>query len=321
MAAAALLVAATISISAGSTKIPLADVFNSLPVVGSGEVSAAHQKIISSLRLPRAVTAIAVGASLAVAGALLQASLTNPLASPEVTGVTAGSGFGAMIILLAVPDKVALVPMFALVFGLLASLITFSIAASSKRRSGITELILAGMAVGAIFAAATTLLMTAYADRVSTAIFFIAGHLGFDGWTVLKVAWPYLALGLVGAIFLIKPLNNLALGDEVAQSLGLRPARIRLAAAAIASLLAAASASLAGLLGFVGLIVPHLIRLAGGSSNNSYVIPVSAVAGAAVLLLADTIGRTVAAPMELPAGPFMVLLGVPFFLYLMRKAT
>jgi iron complex transport system permease protein len=317
--AVVLVAAALASIALGSTTIPLRDVLRALPL-GGGGVDGPTQQIVSDLRIPRTVTAILVGGALGVAGALLQGALSNPLASPDVVGVTAGSGFGAMVILLAAPDAVALVPLSALAFGLVATALVFAVAWGGRGGGSVARLILAGIAVSAVFTAGTTALMTAYPDRVSSAIFFIAGALSYDGWGTLAQVWPYLAVGLVAAVFLIRPLDRLALGDDVAQSLGVRPRAVRLAAAGVAALLAAAAAALAGLLGFLGLVVPHAVRLAGGTSSQRFVVPTSAVAGAALLLVADTIARRIAAPLDLPVGPFMVVLGVPLFLWLLRKA-
>jgi iron complex transport system permease protein len=320
-ATALLLVAAVLSISFGTTTISIRDVLHALPVVGDGHLDPADDQIINNLRIPRTVTAILVGASLGVAGALLQGALSNPLASPDVIGVTAGSGFGAMLLLLAAPGSVALVPISALVFGLLATTLVFLVAWAGRGGGSIARLILAGIAVSAVFTAGTTALMTAFPERVSTAIFFVAGYLSYDGWETLRDVWPYLAVGLVAAVFLIRPLDRLALGDDVAQSLGVRPRVVRLAAAAVAALLAAASAALAGLLGFLGLVVPHTVRLAGGTSSHRFVVPASAIGGAALLLIADTVARLVGGQTDLPVGPFMVVLGVPLFLWLLRKAV
>ncbi|CAB4934097.1 unannotated protein [freshwater metagenome] len=319
--AVVLVIAALASVALGSTTIPVRDVLHALPLVGDGRVDGPTDQIINSLRIPRTVTAILVGAALGVAGALLQGALANPLASPDVVGVTAGSGFGAMIILLAFPGSVTLVPLSALVFGLVATALVFAVAWAGRGGGSIARLILAGIAVSAVFTAGTTALMTAFPDRVSTAIFFIAGYLSYDGWETLRGVWPYFAFGLVAAALLIRPLDRLALGDDVAQSLGVRPRVVRLLAAGIAALLAAASAALAGLLGFLGLVVPHAVRLAGGTASHRFVVPTSAVAGAALLLVADTVARRVAAPLDLPVGPFMVVLGVPLFLWLLRKAV
>ncbi|MGE4428132.1 MAG: FecCD family ABC transporter permease [Solirubrobacteraceae bacterium] len=329
--AVALVVAAVLAVALGSTVIPVrttiaalpwvGDTLSGWPLIGGGTPDEADRQIIESLRVPRMVTAVIVGASLGVAGALLQGALANPLASPDVIGVTAGSGFGAMIILLAFPGSVTLVPLSALVFGLVAAGLVFTVAWAGRGGGSILRLILAGIAIGAVFTAATTGLMTAFPDRVSTAIFFIAGNLNEDGWAVLREVWYYPVAGLLLAVFLIRPLDRLALGDDVAQSLGVRPGVIRLAAAAIAALLAAAAASLAGLLGFLGLVVPHAIRLAAGTSSHRFVVPASALGGAALLLIADIVARRIAAPLALPVGPFMVLLGVPLFLWLLRRAS
>jgi iron complex transport system permease protein len=207
---------------------------------------------------------------------MLQGALANPLASPDVIGVTAGAGFGAVLILLAFPGSIALLPVGALVFGLLAATLVF---------------------------------VVAWIGLVS------------DGWEEMRVIWPYFAVGFVIAVCLIRPLDRLALGDDVAASLGTRPRVIRLTAGASAALLAAASAAIAGLLGFLGLVVPHVVRMAGGTASHAFVVPVSALGGAALLVAGDTLARTAKPPLELPVGPFMVVIGVPMFLWLLRKAV
>lgn len=319
-ATVALLAAALLSLALGSTTIAVADIIDVLPLVGDKNLDDPIYQIVNELRIPRAVTAVVVGASLAVAGSLLQGALGNPLASPDIIGVTAGAGFGAMLLLLAIPDSVTLVPISALVFGLIAAALVFSVAWAGRGGGGVARLVLAGIAVSAIFTAGTTMLMAAYPDRVSSAVYFIAGYLPYDGWTTLSQVWPYVAVGGILAVLLIRPLDRLALGDDVAQSLGARPRAIRLQAAVAAALLAAAAAAMAGLLGFLGLVVPHMVRLAGGTSSHRFVVPASAIAGAALLLLADTFARRIAAPLDLPVGPFLVVLGVPLFLWLLRKA-
>jgi iron complex transport system permease protein len=235
--------------------------------------------------------------------------------------VTAGSGFGAILILLAFPGSIALLPVGALVFGLTAATLVFVVAWIGPDGGGPGRLILAGIAIGALFAAGTTGLMTAFPDRVQSAVFFLAGGLVSDGWDEMTVIWPYFAVGFALALMLIRPLDRLALGDDVAASLGTRPRLIRLGAGGAAALLAAASAAIAGLLGFLGLVVPHVIRMAGGTAAHGFVVPVSALGGAALLVAGDTLARTVKPPLELPVGPFMVLIGVPMFLWLLRKAV
>lgn len=316
--AVALCAAFVTALALGAVSIPFSDVIKSLT---GGDVSPISQKIINDLRLPRAVEAVVVGAALGVAGALLQGALNNQLASPDIVGVTGGAGFGAVVILILFPAQAALLPFGALVMGLVAAALVFAFAWSGANRGAVTKLILAGIAIGALFAAGTTAILTAYPDRVPSVLFFIAGGLTSDGWHDLTAVLPYFVVGFIGAVCMMRPLDRLALGDEVAASLGSRPQLIRLIAGVIAAILAAASASLAGLLAFLGLIVPHFVRMASGTSANTYVVPVSALAGATLLLVGDTLARVVAAPVELPVGPFMVLIGVPVFLYLLRKQT
>lgn len=305
------------SLAFGAVRVPFSQV---LCALFGGDATAISEKIVIDLRLPRTVEAIVVGAALGVAGALLQGALNNPLASPDIVGVTGGAGFGAVLILILFPAEVALLPIGALVFGLLAAGLVFALAWSGANRGSVSKLILAGIAIGALFGAGTTTILTAYPDRVPSVLFFIAGGLTSDGWGDLKAVWPYFLVGFILAIGLMRPLDRLALGEEVAASLGTRPKLIRLIAGVSAALLAAAAASLAGLLAFLGLVVPHFVRMASGTSNHTYLVSVSAIAGAALLLIGDTLARVVAAPIELPVGPFMVLIGVPMFLYLLRSA-
>ncbi|HZO37092.1 MAG TPA: iron ABC transporter permease [Solirubrobacteraceae bacterium] len=317
-AAAALVAAAAASLTLGAVHVPLRDVVDAL--TGQAEDGPLKQ-IVLQLRLPRTIDAILVGAALGTAGAVLQGALGNPLASPDVIGVTGGAGFGAVLILLVFPGAIALLPIGALVCGSLAAALVFAISWWGPDAGSIGKLLLAGIAVGSFFFAATTSIMVIYSDRVQSAVFWIAGGLSSEGWQSTRAVWPYFIVGFIAAIALMRPLDRLALGDDVAASLGARPRLVRLTACATAAVLAAAAASLAGLLGFLGLVTPHLVRLAGGDSSHTFVIPASALSGAAILLAGDTLARVVAAPVELPVGPFMVALGVPLFLWLLRKTT
>jgi iron complex transport system permease protein len=318
LAAVALVASAAASLTLGAVHVPLADVWS---VLRGDAQDGPFKEIVLTLRLPRTVSAVVVGAALGVAGALLQGALGNPLASPDVIGVTAGAGFGAVLILLVFPASIALLPLGALLFGSLAAAIVFGIAWTGRSAGSIGRLILAGIAVQAMFGAMTTSIMVGFSDRVQSAVFWLAGGLSSEGWATMEVAWPYFAVGAVLAVVLVRPLDRLALGDDVAQSLGARPRLIRLGAACAAALLASAAAALAGLLTFLGLVIPHVVRLAGGSHAHRFVVPTSAVLGAALLLAGDTLARTAWAPIELPVGPFMVILGVPLFLWLLRRAV
>jgi iron complex transport system permease protein len=318
VAATTVVAAALASLALGAVHMPLSAVIDAL----TGQAPDGPLKqIVLDLRLPRTIEALAVGAALGTAGAMLQGALSNPLASPDVIGVTGGASFGAMLILLAFPNSIALLPVGALGFGLLAATIVFLIANAGTGGGGIGRLILAGIAISAAFQAGTTSLMTAFPDRVQSAIFWLAGGLTTNGWANLKVVWPYFAVGFVLAVASTRPLDRLALGDDVAASLGSKPRVIRLLAATSAALLASSAAAIAGMVTFLGLFIPHVVRLASGTSANTFVVPVSALAGAALMMAGDTLARTIAAPIELPVGPLMVLIGVPLFLWLLRRSV
>ena len=315
---AALLAAVVTSLTLGAVKVPVETVID---VLLGRETSGPDEQIVETLRLPRTVEAMAVGAALGVAGAILQGALANPLASPDVIGVTGGAGFGAILIIILFPGSIALLPVGALFFGLLAAALVFAIAWSGRNRGSTGKVILAGIAVLSLFTAGTTGLLAAYPEKAPSAIFFIAGGLTSSGWEEMGTIWPYFAVGFVSAALLIRPLDRLALGDDVAASLGSRPHLIRLGAAVAAALLAAASAAIAGLIGFLGLVVPHVVRMAGKTSSHTFVVPASAIGGAALLAAADTLARTLRAPIEMPVGPFMAILGVPLFLWLLRRVV
>jgi iron complex transport system permease protein len=306
------------SLAFGAVDVPFGNVID---ILLGRDAPGPETQIVEALRLPRTIEAIVVGAALGVAGALLQGALSNPLASPDVIGVTGGAGFGAVLIIILYPDSIALLPVGALVFGLTAAALVFFIGFTGATGGGIGRVILAGIAIASLFAAGTAALMAAYPDRVPSAIFFLVGGLTTTGWDTLSQIWPYLAVGFVIAAFMIRPLDRLLLGDDVAASLGSKPRTIRLVAAFAAAVLASAAAAIAGLLSFLGLVVPHVVRLAGGTNNHTFVVPVSALGGAALLVAADTLARVVRAPIEMPVGPFMVVLGVPLFLWLLRKAV
>lgn len=316
VAALLLVVGVLASLAFGTLTVPLRDVLGAL--TGASGTDDVSREVVLGLRLPRTVVAAVVGAALGTAGAVLQGALGNPLAAPDVIGVTAGSGLGAMLVILVFPASITLLPTAALAGGLIASAIVFAVAWTGPNRGGIARIILAGIAISSLFTAATAALLATHPDQASSGVFFLAGNLSFDGWTTLEASWPYLAVGGILAVGLIRPLDRQALGDDVVRSLGGRPGLIRLLAASSAAVLAAAAAAMAGLLGFLGLIVPHVVRLAGGTGSNAFIVPVSALVGAALLVVGDVLARTVA-PMELPVGPLVVAVGVPLFLWLLQR--
>lgn len=319
----AFLIAATFagsiaSLAFGAVEVPFGQVIDVL----TGKIDSGPQYVIvDRLRLPRTIEALVVGAALGMAGACLQGALSNPLASPDVIGVTGGAAFGAMLVILAFPEQSLLLPVSALLFGLLAASLVFVVGFAGRRGGGIGRVILAGIAIASLFGALTAGLMAAFPERVPGGIFFLVGGLTSTGWDTMETVWPFFLVGFLMAALLIRPLDRLTLGDDVAASLGSKPRTIRFTAALAAALLASAAASVAGLLAFLGLVIPHIVRLAGGTNRNTFVMPASALGGAALLVSADTLARVVVAPIEVPVGPFLVLLGVPIFLWLLRKAV
>ncbi|PWA08172.1 iron ABC transporter permease [Pueribacillus theae] len=301
------------SIHVGSVKIPIAELWQYLL---SPDKEGAMRDIVWNIRLPRNVAAALVGSSLAVSGALLQGVMRNPLADPQIIGVSSGAGLGAMLIIILFPEYIHLVPPFAFVGATIAVFLVYVLA----WRNGLqpTRIILAGVAIAAFFGAGTSTLMTFYNDRVHGAISFMVGGLASKNWPEVELILPYVIVGLVLAMFSARKMNILILGDSTAKSLGQNVELTRILITIIATLLAAAAVSVAGLIGFVGLIVPHISRLLFGNDYR-ILLPVSAFLGMIILTLADMISRLIFSPFEVPAGVVMGLVGAPFFVYLLRK--
>jgi len=273
------------------------------------------ETIVWQLRLPRVCIAATVGASLALCGALLQGMLRNPLADPYLTGVSAAAAAAIAIAVLAGVATGA-TPLVGFVAGLAAALL---VAALARRGSGIdaNRLILAGVSLSTFFAAIVTLavIRARSSDYAGTILAWLAGSMAGRGWHDLAVVSPYAALGTLLASISIAPLNALRVGDLRARSVGLDVERAQWVILAASSLLAASSVVLAGLVGFIGLIVPHLARRLVGSDARA-ILPACIALGATLCMLADAICRRIVAPAELPIGVLLAFIGVPAFLYL-----
>lgn len=272
--------------------------------------------IVLNLRLPRIILAILIGSSLSAAGALLQSVMRNPLADPGTIGVSAGAGTAATTILLIFPQLSASVPLFAFGGAALACVLIYTMA----WKGGVdpTRIILSGVAINSVLGAYNSLLQLMDSDSLEGVLAFMNGSLSGRGWHQVQIAVCYASVGLVMAFLCIKSANALQLGEEMAKSLGVKVSLNRVLLSAVAAFLAAATVSVAGMIGFVGLVVPHIARLLVGS-DYKVMMPVSVVLGAVVLLAADTVGRTVVPGMEIPVGIVMAVCGGPFFLYLLRK--
>ncbi|HZT13809.1 MAG TPA: iron ABC transporter permease [Candidatus Baltobacteraceae bacterium] len=302
--------AALLATLCGGTWIDPAQVLRALVHPRPDDVST----IVWQLRLPRVAIGAVTGASLGVAGALLQGMLRNPLVDPYLTGVSAGAAVAIVAGTIAGVTFAAL-PLLGFCAGIAAALL---VAALARRGAGLdsTRLILAGVALSSLFSAAIALMLTRLpVGAAAPAILgWLAGSLSGRGWSELAFCSPYVAAGLVCALAAVPSLNALRLGDVRAASAGVDVARAQWLILGGASLLTASSVVLAGTVGFVGLLVPHIARRAVGSDAR-LVLPASAVAGAAIVMAADAACRTIAAPAEIPLGVLLAFLGVPAFLY------
>lgn len=303
-----------VALASGSIAVPLSEVFAAL---GGGDTPQAT--IVRDLRLPRALAGFAVGGLLALSGCLMQVLLRNPLADPYVLGISGGAGVGALAAML-LGLTGALVPSLAFFGALAAMFLVFGLAHGAGGWTQ-TRLLLTGVVVAAGCGAVVALLLTlAPEQKIHGMLFWLMGDLS-------QTSAPGPALLLLAATFLIvlpfaRELNLLARGAEQAQALGVAVSRLRLLVYFVASLATAGAVTTAGSVGFVGLIVPHLVRLAIGprmGNDQRLLLPAATFAGGSLLVLADTAARTVVAPIQLPVGVLTALIGVPVFLYLLSR--
>lgn len=272
--------------------------------------------VIWNVRIPRTIVGVLVGINLSISGAMLQGVMRNPLADPGIIGISSGAGLAGIMILIIFPQYQYLVPPFAFLGAMIAAIMIYTLA----WKDGIQPMrvVLAGVAVSAILGAGISALMVFFSSRVHGALMFMNGGLSAKSWPEVYMILPYTIVGFMLALIMAQRLNILVLGDDTARGLGLNVELVRLEFTAVAAMLAGSAVSVVGLLGFVGLIIPHTVRLILGS-DYKYLFPASAFLGAAVVVFCDTFGRTIFAPVEIPVGIIMALLGAPFFLYLLRK--
>lgn len=275
-------------------------------------------QIIVGLRLTRAFLAAAVGASLATAGAVLQGLFRNPLADPYVIGSSSGAALGAVIAMTLgfQAGRFGFSPIGWAAFsgGLGATFIVFLVAGTSHIRSDASSLLLAGTALSSLFSACVSVILALRDKDLHQAWFWLLGGFSGRGMPELYAAAPAMVLGFIAALASARVLDVLAAGDEESRSLGLSPSKARLVVGVFAALSVSASVAVAGAIGFVGLVSPHLARRFVGPAHR-HLIPAAALTGAAMLLLADAVSRTVFAPVEMPVGAITALIGAPFFLY------
>lgn len=310
----ALFIVIVFAIGVGSVKIPAGDVMRSLVGNTNNEIFAS---IVVNMRLPRVVLAVLVGMALSAAGAVLQAVMKNPLADPGIIGISSGASCAAITIMLLFPMLTPFVPTFAFLGAAIACVLVYLLA--WKQGLSPIRIVLAGVAVNSVFGAVITILSILNSDKIQGILLWTSGSLAGKSWSTTWVLIPYIFIGLILAVFSIRTCNLLQLGDETAVSLGVNLTRARLFLSVTGAFLAGITVSFVGIIGFVGLVVPHIGRLIVGSDYKR-LLPFSILFGGVIVLLADTLARTIVAPIELPVGAIMAIAGGPFFLYLLRKS-
>lgn len=311
----------------GAVRLPAAgvaaEILDRIPAVEiSSGLSEREAAIVWQLRLPRVVLGGLVGALLAVSGAAYQGVFRNPLADPYLLGAAAGAGLGATLAIALGPSAttwpVDPIPLAAFAGALLGVVAAYALGRSGGGRTT-TTLILAGVAVAAFLTAVQTYIQQREADTLREVYAWILGRLATVGWREVALVLPYAVISAVPIVAYRRLLDLLSLGDEEADSLGVRASRVRLVVVAAASLGTAAAVAVSGLIGFVGIIIPHTVRLIGGASYR-LVVPLSLIYGGAFLILADLLARTAISPAELPIGVVTAFFGAPFFAVVLRSS-
>jgi cobalamin transport system permease protein len=281
----------------------------------SGGLSGTQEAVLLQLRLPRVILAAFVGAGLAISGAAYQGVFRNPLADPYLLGAAAGAGLGATLVIAYSPSQTlgpfGVVPLAAFV-GALVGVGCALLLGTAAGGSHSPTLLLAGVAVAAFLAAAQTLVQQQNTDDLREVYGWLLGQLGRTRWSDVVLVLPYLVPAVLVLLFCGRPLDVLAVGDDEASALGVHPGRLRLLVILAASMATASAVAVSGLIGFVGLVVPHIARRFVGGSH-ARVLPVSLLVGGAFLVLADLVARVVLAPAELPIGVVTAFVGAPFF--------
>jgi iron complex transport system permease protein len=333
--AALLVVVVVFAATLGSVSIPFTTTFQVLlsqlpfvhitpesPVIYGAPLSLeALEKIILYIRLPRVFLAGLVGAALAIAGATYQGLFRNPLADPYLLGVASGAGLGATIAILT-PFTFAwmtsgAVPLFAFIGAVGAVAVVYLLARVGKTLPA-TTLILAGVAMSALLSSATSYLMTVAGEDLHGVVFWLLGGLYLTEWSEVWIVLPSVLAGLAVIWIHARPLNVMQLDEEQAQQLGINVEKVKLMLLVAATLVTSSAVCFTGLIGFVGILIPHIVRLIWGPDYR-FLLPLSTLAGAIFLILADTLARAILPPTEIPVGIITAFCGVPFFLYLLRR--
>lgn len=304
-------VTALVCVGIGTIHFSLREIVRGLFVAGDST----SRLLIWHLRFPRILCGGLVGVCLSLSGCILQGVMRNTMASPSTIGVTGGASFIGYITLVVFPNFSHLLPIGSIAGAFVTTMLIYALA--YQKGVSPVKMILSGMAVSALFGAFNDMIKTFFADSLGNASGFLVGGLNGTGWPHFGMIAPYALCGVLLCFLLPSKMNILMLGDETANSLGLRTERFRFFLIAISSLLSGAAISVAGLISFVGLVVPHIARLLVGS-DYKYLFPASAFLGFTLVVACDTIGRVIMPPGEIPVSIILSFIGAPFFLYLLR---
>ena len=312
LTAVALFILFIFAVNTGSLKVTPSELFSGLFIEYNPDVAT-----IYDLRFPRIFIAMLGGAATAVSGVLLQAVMKNPLADPGIIGVSSGASLVAVIVMAFFPSLFFLTPMLAFIGGLVAFLLVYSL--SWKGGLSPLRIILVGVAVNALCTGLMSAFNSATGSSYTGVASIVNANITQKTWDDFQTLAVYVVIGLVASFFVTNQCNLLSLEDKTARSLGMNVTRSRIVISVTAVLLASISTAVVGAISFLGLIVPHIARLLVGS-NHRVLVPYSILLGAFTLLLADTIGRTVASPYEISAAVVMSVIGGPFFIFLLRRS-
>jgi len=321
-----LAVVVALATAIGSVQVPFLTtcqiLLSKLPFVGiTSTWPSSLDTIILEIRLPRVFLAGLVGAALATAGATYQGLFRNPLADPYLIGVAQGAALGAVVGFLLPFDwhgaGFGIIPLLAFAGALFSVAIVYTLARVGKTLP-MTTLILAGVALGALWGSVVSYLIITSGEKMHGIIFWLMGSFSLSEWSEAKVVLPYVAVGIVIILLYARSLNVMQLDEEQAQQLGINVGKVKLILLATATLITAAAVSFVGTIGFVGIIIPHAVRLVWGPDHR-FLLPLSVLTGAVFLILADLVARTALAPTEVPIGVITAICGAPFFLYLLRR--
>ncbi len=318
---AALLGAVVMGIGFGAVAVTPAEILASVGRALSGHASGTRDALIFDVRLPRVLMAALVGACLSGAGVLYQALFRNPLADPYILGVSSGAGLGTILVIVLTADATVMryagVPLGAFTGAALTVWLVTGLAAS-RGKLDTASLLLAGVAISYTLAALTSFIMVFARESMATVVFWMMGGLGGSSWQYLAVVTPMFLIGMIVPMLDRRALNLMLLGDDRASQLGVDVERLKRRVLASGSLLVAAAVAVSGLIGFVGLMVPHMVRIVLGPDHRT-LVPASVLGGAIVMVLADLVARTVLAPVEIPVGIVTALAGGPFFVWLLVR--